>query len=100
MLYFTNFFLSYFLVLANILPSSLPPGGSLYVSGKLPTCPSPKPTFFTANVCLVKGYVERFPEAVSYGLLKVPSITKVFLLGLIVVVEGRVMGCLGTAFAS
>ena len=42
----------------------------------------------------------RFSEAVSYGLLKVPSITNVFLLGLIVKVEGRVMGFLGTAFAS
>ena len=42
----------------------------------------------------------RFPEAISYGLLKVPSITKVFLPCLIVEVKGRVMGFLGTAFAS
>ena len=44
-LYLTKLVWSYFLVLADILQSSPPPGASLYVAGKLPTHPFPKPTF-------------------------------------------------------
>ena len=62
------------------VPCERRPGGSLHVSGKLPTYPSRKPAFcskweVSVNVGLGEGYVSSFPETYN------PSPAESFSLG-------------------